>query len=216
MSTRTPERAYRGVPREARRRDRHDRLLQAGCQVFARRGYAAAKIDEIVSLARVSRNSFYEFFENKEACLSAVCLLGVQRLRAALLEAVALELPPLERVKAEVRALASAYADDPQMARVMLIESVGATPAIEKARAQARLAFAQVIEAQLEEYPVWQGRSEHERRIVAMATMAAIEEPLSHLVATGQLDRWEEVVDPVSDFVIRAIVLSPELRAQAS
>src|SRR5260370_20956814 len=102
----TPDRAYRGVPRAERRRDQHDRLLQAGCQVFAERGYAAAKIEEIVALARVSRNSFYEFFDNKEDCLRAIFIIGVGRLRTDLLEAFGRDLPPLERIRSGVRALA--------------------------------------------------------------------------------------------------------------
>ena len=43
------------------------KLLQAGMQVLAERGYHAARVDDVVSVAQVSHGSFYLYFANKEA-----------------------------------------------------------------------------------------------------------------------------------------------------
>jgi len=43
------------------------KLLQAGKQVLAERGYHAARVDDVVSVAQVSHGSFYLYFPNKEA-----------------------------------------------------------------------------------------------------------------------------------------------------
>ena len=43
------------------------KLLQAGMQVLAERGYLAARVDDVVSVAQVSHGSFYLYFANKEA-----------------------------------------------------------------------------------------------------------------------------------------------------
>lgn len=203
-------RRYRGQPREVRRAEQRERILHAARDVFAARGYGSASIDDIVTAARVSRTTFYEFFANKEQCLLAVHELGLQRIGAAVLDVVAQAaedgLEPTERIRAEVRAVMAAYAADPAMARVMLIEVVAATPAAAQARARARRAAARVIEEQLAAYPYWGRRSDTERRTASVAAMAAIAEPLADLVAAGAPERWEELVEPVSAFVASGLI----------
>jgi AcrR family transcriptional regulator len=48
------------------------KLLDAGAQVFATRGYHAARVDDIVKLARTSHGTFYLYFANKEDLFSAL------------------------------------------------------------------------------------------------------------------------------------------------
>ena len=45
------------------------KLLQAGMQVLAERGYHAARVDDVVSVAQVSHGSFYLYFANKEVLI---------------------------------------------------------------------------------------------------------------------------------------------------
>jgi AcrR family transcriptional regulator len=48
------------------------KLLDAGAQVFATRGYHAARVDDIVKVARTSHGTFYLYFANKEDLFSAL------------------------------------------------------------------------------------------------------------------------------------------------
>ncbi len=181
--------------------------------MFAARGYAAAGLDEIVAGARVSRTTFYSFYENKESCLLAVFALGVERLAREVMHVVAetadQDMHPLDRIRAEVRAVAAGHAADPAMARIVLIEIVGATPACEQARVRVRDQAARVIEVQLEQYDYWSRRSPLQRRVASLAAMAAIGEPISELVAQQRLDEWETLVEPISEFVGRGLI-APE------
>jgi hypothetical protein len=92
------------------------------------------------------------------------------------------------------------------MARVLLIEAVGATPLLETARSEARRALAAAGEGQLSGYEQWRGRSAREREIVSLASMAAIAELVSQLVATDRLGEWESDVEAVSEFVLRGLL----------
>jgi AcrR family transcriptional regulator len=56
----------------ARGRETRRRLLEAGVQVFAARGYHAARVDDIVKLARTSHGTFYLYFANKEDLFRAL------------------------------------------------------------------------------------------------------------------------------------------------
>jgi hypothetical protein len=141
--------------------------------------------------------------------------MGLERLSALVLQTVAdtaaADLDPADRVRAEVRAVAAGLAADPPMARVILIEIVGATPDAEAARARMRNRAAQIIEDQLAQYPAWRWRSPVQRRVASLAAMAAIAEPISDLVATGRIDGWETLVDPISEFVARGLMASDPL-----
>lgn len=48
------------------------RLLDAGIEVFARKGYHAARVDDVVKLARTSHGTFYLYFSNKEELFAAL------------------------------------------------------------------------------------------------------------------------------------------------
>lgn len=202
----TPGRTYGGKSPAVRRGEQRERLLAAGRDVFAERGFAQAGIDEIVARARVSRTSFYEHFDNKEECLLAVFAQGMRRMGEAVTAAVREPLPPSERIRSEVATVARTFAADPAMARVMLVTIVGATAAAERARLDMRAQAAAVIEAQLKEYPYWRSRGADERHVAAIAAMAAIAEPLGELVARGRIAEWETIVDPVARIVAHGLM----------
>src|SRR5215468_10623827 len=48
------------------------KLLDAGVEVFATRGYHAARVDDIVKLARTSHGTFYLYFSNKDDLFRAL------------------------------------------------------------------------------------------------------------------------------------------------
>ncbi len=50
------------------------KLLEAGMEVFEKRGYHAARVDDIVKVARTSHGTFYLYFANKEDLLRAMVL----------------------------------------------------------------------------------------------------------------------------------------------
>jgi AcrR family transcriptional regulator len=68
------------------------RLLDAGVQVFETRGYHAARVDDIVKLARTSHGTFYLYFSNKEDLFRALA----EEVGDAL-QTLAESLPPLGR-----------------------------------------------------------------------------------------------------------------------
>ena len=62
-----------GLPRgrtslltEETREKQRRRLVKAAISVFAEKGFAATTIADIVKTARVSKQAFYEIFENKD------------------------------------------------------------------------------------------------------------------------------------------------------
>src|SRR5438105_12236089 len=83
----TPSHVRGGVPareRELRAQGRKTmrKLLDAGMLVFERRGYHAARVDDIVRVARTSHGTFYLYFANKEDLFRALLADVAQDLNA--------------------------------------------------------------------------------------------------------------------------------------
>jgi len=69
--SRTP--GNEGEARWRRRKDaRPQEILAAALSVFAERGFAAARMDDIAARARVSKGTIYLYFESKEAVFRAL------------------------------------------------------------------------------------------------------------------------------------------------
>jgi AcrR family transcriptional regulator len=81
------------APRELRARGQRTRrkLLDAGADVFASKGYFAARVDDIVKLAKTSHGTFYLYFANKEELFAALAAEV-----AGEMQALAESLGPLE------------------------------------------------------------------------------------------------------------------------
>jgi AcrR family transcriptional regulator len=60
------------IPRTTRGERTAARLRAAAREVFAARGYAAARVEDIVAEAGVSHGTFYTYFENKGSALDAL------------------------------------------------------------------------------------------------------------------------------------------------
>jgi AcrR family transcriptional regulator len=106
------------------------RMLDGMVEAVAEKGYAAATVADAIGRAGVSRSTFYEQFRNKEDCFLAAYESAAQ----AQLEHVAVtgrqtEGGWLERLKASDRAYLEVLANQPDYARVFLVESGAAGPA---------------------------------------------------------------------------------------
>jgi len=76
------------------------RLLDAGVEVFAARGYHAARVDDIVKVAQTSHGTFYLYFANKEELFRALAENVATEMRT-----LADALPPITPDAAGTKAL---------------------------------------------------------------------------------------------------------------
>ena len=138
------------LPRDELAKAHRDRLLRAMTAAVAELGYANVRIADVVDRARVSRQSFYEQFPDKEACFLAAHGRGIE----LILERVALsaqdiqQLDPGAQLRAGIRAYLELAAAEPEFAHCMLIE----LPAIGPTGLRARLAAHEQIAVLLREW----------------------------------------------------------------
>jgi AcrR family transcriptional regulator len=97
------------------------KLLEAMVQVVAEKGYAAATVADAVRVAKVSRGTFYELFESKQACLAEAYRLGVEVLDERIAAAVATADGWRGEIRLGLREYLRALNDEPRFARVHLL-----------------------------------------------------------------------------------------------
>jgi AcrR family transcriptional regulator len=122
-------RGRHAAPRRVVRQTQRARMLAAMVDAVAQKGYARVVVADVVQRAGVSRKTFYEQFENKEECFLAAYDAGVDRLLAAIDDAVAAPAPDwLAGARRAVEVYLQAMATSPSFARAFLIEVLGAGP----------------------------------------------------------------------------------------
>ncbi len=104
-------------------RPQRARLLEAMVRAVAEKGYEQATVADAVRMARVSRGTFYELFESKEACLLAAYKVGNEVLEERIDAAIRGAGDWREELRLGLRAYLEALEQDPLFARVSLIEA---------------------------------------------------------------------------------------------
>jgi AcrR family transcriptional regulator len=100
------------------------KLLDGMVRAVAEKGFANATVSDAVRLARVSRGTFYELFESKEACLVAAYRLGCEVLEQRVSEAVRDVTDWREELRLGIRAYLRTLQDEPLFGRVYLLERI--------------------------------------------------------------------------------------------
>jgi len=139
-------RGYRGLSAEELRRQRHERLIAAGTELFGERGYAATPIEAVCSHAKVSTRHFYEQFEGRESILHAVYAALVEHMEEIVRSSLTESRTPLtQRVADTIEAAVYYLLDDPRRGRILCIEAVGVSEVMEKKRRQTTHNLAEII-----------------------------------------------------------------------
>jgi AcrR family transcriptional regulator len=136
LALRTPAALPRGRPKLTSAevaRNQRERILYATAEIAARKGYAAATIADITSIAGVDRRVFYANFPDKQQAFLAIHEVGFQQLMAICASAFFSGSSWPERIWEGIRAGAHFDATYPVLAHIGYVEAhaVG-SPAIQR------------------------------------------------------------------------------------
>jgi AcrR family transcriptional regulator len=130
----------------SRREARRQRLLDAALHLFADLGFHDTSVDEVVAEARTSKSAFYEHFESKEDCFRMLLEQEGGSLIAAVNAAAASGGDHRERMRLGITAFVNSCAHRASVARLLLVESVGLAPSIQRVRQHLHSDFAGMVE----------------------------------------------------------------------
>ncbi len=111
---------------EERTRKRRERILDAAFHVFGRSGYRDTAMDEIAREADTSKGGIYFHFPTKESIFVELLDSTADRLIAKVERTVSQHADPVERASAAIGAVLGIFAGHRSMARLLLIDGLGA------------------------------------------------------------------------------------------
>ncbi len=109
-------------------RSPREKILVAMAEAVAKRGYQGTTVEHIVKRAGVARNTFYESFKNREACLLAGFEEALAEVSERATVAAAKETEWPLQVRAALAVLLDWVAENPALARTCLVESMTVGP----------------------------------------------------------------------------------------
>lgn len=182
------------------------RLLEGFASAVSERGYAATTIADIVKHARVSKRTFYEYFEDKEDCFLALYAEAIEILIAGVDRALRQPASTWQaQLDAGLDAYLSALEENPALTRACLLEIQAAGKRALELRLRGHARFASLLRAFVE-----RTRAEHPSLrplSVPMATalVGGIDELLLVNVEAGAKSRLTELRETAAE-LMRAVL----------
>lgn len=158
-----------------------ERMLDAVARAVAGKGYEKASVADVLTLAGVSRRTFYEQFTGKEHCFLVAYQTIFADLLAASWRAYSSRRRWPDRIGVALEAFVAPLAAEPAYARAGIIEVLAAGPRAIELRDELLRGFYPVFDARRPEVP-----DHGAPRIVAEATVGGIYEVIyRHILAHG-------------------------------
>jgi AcrR family transcriptional regulator len=203
------------MPQPGTPTDHRQRLIAAMSESVAHKGYRDTTVADVVRIARTSRRSFYEQFEDRDACYLALFDAVNDRLMAAVAGAVKPEEPWERQVDQALAAYLDAVAAQPGLSQSFVRE----LPALGKAGSDRQFAVVERFASQLV------GLVERGRRERAGLEAGPLTLDMALMIAGGlreltvisiQQARDVREVRPVAADVIKAILRGAARGAEAT
>jgi len=190
---------------EARKDARRKTILDAATRLFGACGYHSTTVPMIVAESDSSVGSFYAHFRNKEDVFAAVLEALGQKVTEVMDQARASQPDALLGIRCAVESLFLFMADNPGDARILIVESSGLSPRLERVRRAILRQHAEQVCQTLESSP---GASSVSAPVIAARCLVgAVFESLCSWLEESPNDRQSavEVARAVADYNFRAI-----------
>jgi TetR/AcrR family transcriptional regulator, fatty acid metabolism regulator protein len=196
--------AYRTTPKMAARKERQRaHLLETAIALFGKHGYHATTVPMIVQAAGGSTGSFYFYFRNKEDVFAAALESFGARIAVALNQAIDAAPPGLpQKMRAAVERLVSFLAENPDEARILIVETSGLAARLQEIRRRVVGSHAGAVEKAIALL-----RPELNAAVTARCWVGSVYEAVFHWLEQPVAGRPPAVVvaRAVADFNLRGI-----------
>ena len=116
---------YQYTGQEEEGRSKRELILEAAYEVFSRKGYHRATIDEIIALADTGKGTVYNYFVNKEQLFYTLISEKNAPFEKAMTELVDSSEEPLRKVEAAISLFLRFYGRNGNLWRVLMHEMRG-------------------------------------------------------------------------------------------
>jgi AcrR family transcriptional regulator len=194
-------------PSQARARVRQGRILDAALSVFTRRGYREASVDEIAEEAQTSKGGVYFHFPGKQTLFRALLDLSSRRLMDRIEAAMALQTEPLAKADAALTTVLSAFAGHRALARLFMVEALGAGPEFQQRVLVIHDEFIGVIKQHLDTAVDAGLVQPLDTAIASRAWFGALNEVILHWLFSGEPEQLEDAYTSLRPLLRRSVGL---------
>jgi AcrR family transcriptional regulator len=183
--------------------ERRQQILLNAREVFAKRGYHAAKIDDIVAAAGVARGTFYLYFEDKRAIFEEIVDKTFVRLGMAVVrvDPAHATWSVADQIKENIRRIVGALLEDPATTKILLSDAVGLDPAFDRKLLSFYEEIGKLLEASIADGQELGIVANGDARLFAILTLGAMKEIFYQVVMRGLEYAPERIVEEIFSFL---------------
>ena len=200
--------------RQDRGARRRERILDAAFTVFSRRGYRQAGVDEVGRQAETSKGGVYFHFPTKESLFLELLKTTADRLVGKVERSMAGVADPIDRADVALRTVLSVFAGHRTMARLFLIDAVGAGEEFQAELQRLHERFSGLIAAQLDSAVEEGIIAPIDTRVAGMAWFGALNEVVMRWLMADSHGRLEDSYEALRAILLRSVGI-PESRIAA-
>jgi AcrR family transcriptional regulator len=120
-------------------------IVGAAATVFARLGFAAARVEDILAAAGIARRTFYKSFSSKEDVLAAVYQLAIQELLGAMTVAAGRGSDPFDIIREGLDVYLDYHVVNARLVRVLVEQAIRSDSPIFAARKRFRAELGRLL-----------------------------------------------------------------------
>jgi AcrR family transcriptional regulator len=188
--------------------ERRQQILIHARDVFAKRGYYAAKIDDIVAAAGIARGTFYLYFEDKRAIFEEIVDRVFARLGMTILRVDPNDAgrSVAEQIHENIRRIVTMLLEDRATTKIMLSDAVGIDAAFDRKLLSFYDEVATLLETSLKDGQKLGVVEEGDVKLYAYLTVGAMKELLYQVVMREWDYPEERIVDEIFVFLRRGFL----------
>jgi TetR/AcrR family fatty acid metabolism transcriptional regulator len=195
-------------PEQDRSRIRRRRILDAGMAVFSQKGYRDAAVDDIAAASGTSKGGVYFHFPNKQAIFLALLEQMGALLITKVKESMAPAPDPVARGDAALITVLRTFAGHRSLARLFLVEAMGAGRDFNDAMMVLHARFTALIKSNLDDAVAQNLVGPLDTEIASVAWFGALNEVAIRWVLTGSPRRLEDAYPTLRVMLARSVGLT--------
>ena len=200
--------------KQERSTKRRERILDAAFSVFSQRGYRQAGVDEVGRQAETSKGGVYFHFPTKESLFLELLRTTADRLTGKVERSMAPYDDPIERADVALQTVLGVFAGHRTMARLFLIDAVGAGSEFQAELQRLHERFGGIITRQLDD-AIEAGIIEPiDTEVAGMVWFGALNEVVVRWLMSDQQGRLEDTYPTLRSLLLRSVGI-PEERIAA-
>lgn len=193
-----------GIPRPVVTKIQRDRLMRAMAKTIAEYGYQDTTVRRLLGRAGLSRRTYYELFEDKEDCFLAAYDEVVDHVLGLVVEAYEEGGSPQERIEHGLRAFLQFCADEPDIARMCIVEVLAAGQAARARRAETMARLTSLMEEALREL-----RGDRKlSKLAAQGLIGGVHELIYTPIDRGEVEDLPELAEQIVATQVAPLVLT--------